>query len=224
MAIKVVDLLGDVQKILNDDGTRWTLTELQSWLNAGYRALVDVRPDAGTAVGTFNCVAGVRQDLTTTFPTAVELIDVVRNVASGSNKQTIEPGDMRALNQLRRTWPADTSTLDIEYFLIDSRVQNQFMVYPPAASGAQVEVIYSLIPAPHTLTLAQLQNSATTETLRLLDSYANPLLDYILYRSFMKDQDVPASATRSAAHYQAFLQSLGIKTEGDAATKPKPKP
>lgn len=221
MSIKVVDLLGDVQKILNDDGTRWPLTELQSWINAGYRAIVDIRPDAGTLVDTFNCVAGVRQNLTTIFPGAIELIDVVRNVAAGSNKQTVEPIDLKALNQLRRNWPSDTASIDIEYFVPDTRVQNQFMVYPPATSSAQIEVIYSQIPTPHTLTLLQLQNTATTETIRLLDCYANPLLDYVLYRAFMKDQDIPASAARSAAHFQAFMQSLGAKTEGDGATKPR---
>lgn len=221
MSIKVVDLLGDVQKILNDDGTRWPLTELQSWINAGYRAIVDIRPDAGTLVDTFNCVAGVRQNLTTIFPSAIELIDVVRNVAAGSNKQTVEPIDLKALNQLRRNWPLDTASIDIEYFVPDTRVQNQFMVYPPATSSAQVEVIYSQIPVPHTLTLLQLQNPSTTEAVRLLDCYANPLIDYVLYRAFMKDQDIPASAARSAAHFQAFLQSLGAKTEGDSATQRK---
>lgn len=221
MSIKVVDLLGDVQKILNDDGTRWPLTELQSWINAGYRAIVDIRPDAGTLVDTFNCVAGVRQNLTTIFPSAIELIDVVRNVAAGSNKQTVEPIDLKALNQLRRNWPLDTASIDIEYFVPDTRVQNQFMVYPPATSSVQVEVIYSQIPVPHTLTLLQLQNPSTTEAVRLLDCYANPLIDYVLYRAFMKDQDIPASAARSAAHFQAFLQSLGAKTEGDSATQRK---
>lgn len=219
MPIKVVDLLADAQKILNDDGTRWPLTELQSWINAGYRAIVDIRPDAGTIVDTFNCAAGVRQNLTTIFPNAIELIDVVRNVASGSNKQTVEPIDLKALNQLRRSWPADTASIDIEYFVLDARVQNQFMVYPPATSSAQIEVIYSQIPAPHTLTLSQLQNTATAETIRLLDCYANPLLDYVLYRAFMKDQDAPASAARSAAHFQAFTESLGAKTEGDGAAR-----
>lgn len=221
MSIKVVDLLADVQKILVDDGSRWALTELQSWLNAGYRALVDIRPDAGSIVGTFACTAGVRQDLTTIFPAAVELIDVVRNVASSSAKQAVQPIDLRALNKMRPTWANDAGSIDIEYFVLDTRVQNQFMVYPPAAAGAQVEVIYSQIPTPHTLTLVQLQNTSTAETLRLLDCYANPLLDYVLYRAFQKDQDVPASAERSAVHYQAFLQGLEAKTQGDQAAKPE---
>ncbi len=94
------------------------------------------------------------------------------------------------------------------------------MVYPPALSSARLEVIYNSVPLPHALTLEQLQNSATTEVIRLVDTYANMLLDYVMYRAFMKDTEVQGSANLATLYYQAFKDSLGVKTSGDGASQP----
>jgi len=93
-------------------------------------------------------------------------------------------------------------------------------VYPPATNTAQLEVVYSQVPAAHTLTEAQLLNSATTEVIRIDDSYSNAMLDYILYRAYSKDVDYAANAQRAVAHYQAFQNAIGVKTTTEAASRP----
>ncbi len=220
--VKVVSLLADAQTLLldADAGARWPLTELQRWLNAAYLEVVNVKPEASTQSGTFNCVAGVRQNLTTTFSGATRLLEVVRNVAVGSTGQAVIQVERHSLDDQRRTWPSDPASITIENYIFDPRLPTEFMVYPPALNTAQLEVIYHSTPAPHTLTLSQLQNQSTTEVIRIPDAYANALREYVLYLAFSKDSDVPANAERAAAHYQAFKDSLSGKLAGDDATQP----
>jgi hypothetical protein len=219
--IKVVDLLAQAQILLLDTaGTRWALTELQGWLNSGYRAIVDIRPDANTPVGTVTCIAGIRQDVASTFANAIELVEVIRNVAATSNNNMVIQIDRHSLDDQRRTWPNDPASVNIENYIYDPRTPTQFLVYPPALNTAQLEVVYNAIPTPHTLTLVQLQNTSTSETIRLIDSYANPLLDFVMYRAFTKDSDNPANARRAADHYQAFKDAMGLKAGGDKSVQP----
>jgi hypothetical protein len=48
------------------------------------------------------------------------------------------------------------------------------------------------------------------------DIFANAILDFILYRAYSKDADYAANAGRAQGHYQAFLNSLGVKASTDA--------
>jgi len=58
------------------------------------------------------------------------------------------------------------------------------------------------------------------------DIYASALLDYILYRAYSKDADIaPSAPQRAVGHYQAFLQSIIGKEQGESAydaNMPKP--
>ena len=41
--------------------------------------------------------------------------------------------------------------------------------------------------------------------------YRNVLLDYVLYRAYLKDADYTENAQRAVAHYTAFNQALGVR-------------
>lgn len=220
MSVKVVDLVRDAQVILIDDGTRFPVLELQAWLNAGYRETVNLRPDANTLTAVFTCAAGVRQDISLAFPNALKLIEVIRNVAAASNQFAVMLADRQVFDDQRRNWTVDPATISIENYMYDPRLNNQFLVYPPALNTAQLEIVYCEMPQPHALTATQLQTPTTTETIRLLDSYANILLDYVLYRAFSKDAGNPENAARAVAHYSAFKDSLTGKSGSDQAVKP----
>lgn len=221
---KVVDLLTQVQTVLLDlTGDRFALTELQWWLNAAYREIIIIRPDANTVVGTLNCAAGVRQNIAVSFTDAVRLIEVVRNVASGSDGSTVSLADRESIDGQRRTWTKDPASISIDMYMYDPRAPLQFLVYPPALNTAQLEIIYVAVPAPHTLSLVQLQNPATAETVRIFDTYVNQIIDYILYRAYSKDAGDPTYAQRALAHNQAFINSLNSKTSSDQASVPNSK-
>ena len=59
-----------------------------------------------------------------------------------------------------------------------------------------------------------------TDPITLDDIYANALLDYMLYRSYLKDADFSGNVNRSTIHKNAFMQSLGLKAQSDVETDP----
>jgi hypothetical protein len=219
--VKVVDLIARARTILQDTtSVRWALYELQWWLNDGYRETLNIRPDSNTSTDTFPCAAGPRQILTTEFANATRLISVVRNVAANSNKYAVHLVDRRVLDTQRRGWFAEPASISIEQYVFDPRQPKEFMVYPPATSTAELEVMYAEVPEPHTLTDAELGNPATAEVIRIDDTFANALLDYILFRAYTKDSEQQGNAARAAAYYQAFQSSLGGSAQVNAASQP----
>lgn len=219
--VKVVDLISRARTLLQDTtSVRWALSELQLWLNDSYRETLNLRPDSNTLTGTFTCAAGPRQVLTTGFANATRLVAVVRNVATTSNKYAVHLIDRRVLDGQRRGWYTETPSVSVEQYMFDARQPKEFMVYPPATTLAQLEVLYAQVPTPHTLTDEQLANSATAEVIRIDDTFANAMLDYMLYRAYTKDSEQQGNAARAVAHFQAFQSSLGVSAQVNAASQP----
>lgn len=218
---KVVDLISRAQTLLQDTtSVRWPAPELQNYVNDSYREIVNLRPDSNTEVGEFTCVEGARQVLTDTFASALRVIEVIRNTAATSAKGAVRIVNRRMLDDQRRNWYAETPTVNIQHYMFDARLPKEFLVYPPAAAEARLEVIYASVPLAHTLTEAQLVNAATTEVIRIDDSYFNAMLDYVLYRAYSKDAEYTANAQRAVAHYQAFQSALGVSAQANAASQP----
>lgn len=213
MAIYVSDLITRAQTILQDttsQGIRWPREELLGWLNDAYREIVGLRPDASSKYDTFVCVQGTRQDLHrdgSGMIDAIQLLDVARNL--GGNMGAIRKVDRVLLDDQRRTWHAEASTDSIEMWAQDPRSQREFFVYPPAKAGAQVEVLYSFAPATHS------SEGDGNGEIRLLDIFANPILDFMLYRAYQKDVDYAANDMRASVHYQAVYNALGLQSQAD---------
>lgn len=220
--VLVRDLITRAQTVLQDTtSTRWPVEELVGWLNDSYREIILARPDANSETGTYTCTEGTRQDLAKTgggFPNALSLLDVVRNVAPASSKRAIRHIDRTILDDQRRGWHAETPTVNVEHFMFDARLPRSFLVYPPATAQAQLEVVFSSVPLSH---IASEAADGSTATIRIVDSYANAMLDYILYRAYTKDAEYAANAQRATAHYQAMATALGIKTQSDLTVTPK---
>lgn len=219
--VKVVDLISRAHTILLDTtAVRWPALELQNWLNDGYREIVNILPAAYVQSTLFTCAAGYRQDISSISTRVFKLIEVICNRAASSRKRAIQLVSRKSLDTMRPGWYAETAGVNIQKYVFDPRMPKEFLVYPPATTAAQVELLYSEVPAPHTLTESQLMNSSTTEVIRLDDIYASPLLDYILYRAYTKDAEQPNNAARAVAHYQAMTTALGGRTQGDKAAEP----
>jgi hypothetical protein len=219
--VKVVSIISRAQTLLKDaSGARWPVLELQLWLNDSYREIVTLHPDANAEVGTFVCAAGYRQTLETNYPYAYKVLEVLNNSAATSNKKFVKLVSKRSMDSMVPDWYNQTASVNIEKYMYDQRVPKDFLVYPPATTAARLEIIYSTVPQPHTLTEAQLQNAATAEVIRLDDIYGSPILDYILYRAYTKDSEQPNNAARAAAHYQAMVTSLNFKVQSDESVAP----
>lgn len=222
MAIaKVVDIISRVQVLLQDTtSVRWPALELQNYINDSYREIVNLRPDSNTDTGEFVCVAGARQDITATFASALRVVEVIRNTAATSAKGAVRIVNRRMLDDQRRSWYAETPTVDIQHYMFDPRLPKEFLVYPPATTVARLEVVFASVPVAHALSEAQLINPATAEVIRVDDSYFNAMVDYVLYRAYTKDAEYASNAQRAVAHFQAFQGALGVSAQANAASQP----
>lgn len=219
--IKVREVIKRVEDVLQDSNVRWPRIELQNWLNESYLQIVQLRPDSNAKTGTFTCVAGTRQTITTGFASALRIIDIVRNLASASDKKVVRLINRSVLDDQRPAWHTDTATVNIQNYTFDVRQPKSFFVFPPATTAAQLEVVYADLPTAHALSAANLDPASSSSDVILIDdTYVSAILDWILYRAFSKDAEFAANAARAGAHYQTFMSSIGTKTQSDVASAP----
>lgn len=218
--VKVTDIIKRVEDVLQDTNIRWPRTELQNWLNESYLAITLLRPDANAKTGSFTCVAGTRQSLTTEFPSALRLLDVTRNLAG--NYKVIRLVSRSVLDDQRPAWHAETGTANIQHYTYDPRQPKEFFVYPPATTSAELEVVYTDSPGAHALSESDLDpDNGSTEVIKLDDIYMSPMIDWVLYRAYSKDAEYGSNEARAAAAYQAFNAAIGAKSQSDSATSPQ---
>ena len=215
MAVTTVGTVVENAKLVLQEitaaGTRWTNEELIGWLNEAYQAIVQIKPDASSINATLTLDPGTRQQIP---QDGLRLIDVVRNVADTSDQLGILVTSRRALDTTRRSWHADDASVNIEQFVFDDQDPTHFYVYPPA----EVEIIYSAVPAPHDVTLGL--EGLRDEPIKLNDSYAPVITDYILYRAYSKDAAHAANLNRAQMHLQAYMNALGQKVQIDRSLSP----
>ena len=219
--IKVIEIIKRVEDVLQDSNVRWPRVELQNWLNESYLQIALLRPDASSKTGTLTCVAGSRQTITSGFSTALRLLDVVRNLASSSNKKVVRLIERSVLDDQRPAWHNDTASINIQNYTFDVRQPKEFFVFPPATTSAQLEVVYADLPGTHSLSEANLHpTTGSAEVIKVDDTYLSVITDWILYRAFSKDAEFAANAARAGAHYQTFMSSIGNKTQSDVGSSP----
>jgi len=211
--IKVIDVLATVRTILQDfAAVRYTNATLLGFFNDGQREVVLNRPDANVASASFTLVAGSKQSLPVA---ALRLIDVTRN----TNGQAVSPIARSLLDQNLPNWHEKTAGNDgIEHFVYEDTDPKNFYVFPKVdVANHSVEIVYSTVPADIAIT----NFASATDVIGLDDLYANCLVDYVLYKAYQIDS-AEGNMQRAAMHFQAFSQSLGIKTKSDAASSPRP--
>lgn len=225
--VKVTEIVKSAGILLNDvSNTRWKRVELQQWINDSYREIVNLRPDANAKSAEVLLAEGARQKLYDTssinLPLATRILDVVRNVAASSSKNSVATIKREVLDESLPGWSGSTPSVNVAYWVPDVLTPSEFMVYPPATDLSEVEIIYSSVPAPHALTEEELApTGGSSATINLDDVYANAILDYVLYRAQMKDAET-GNDSRSAMHFSAFTAALQVKTSTDMAVTKKP--
>lgn len=86
--------------------------------------------------------------------------------------------------------------------------------YSISASGAQIAAD---VASGTTVTTGP---TVILGTLSIPDIFANTLLDYMLYRAYLKDSEYAGNAQRAQAHYGAFATALGIEIKSTMANSP----
>jgi hypothetical protein len=188
----------------------WGADELLGWLNEGRGWMCSKRPDLYQASENVELLEGARQVLP---DGSRRLFAVVRNVSAPRQRQiTLVAG--ADLARVRPTWRSQAKAAEIVHYVYDDKEPGQFDVYPPARAGVVVEISYAKPPA-----------TAVDETeLEQERTFESALVDYVLYRCFLKEADtVPAFHARAAQHLQAAEAFLMGDVQAKAVTSPNNK-
>lgn len=204
------NIMTRARSVLQDSsGTRWSDSELLSWIGSGQRFIAIVRPDACSENAVLTLVAGTKQ----TIPSdGFRLLDVMRNIKTdGTGGRVVRYCDREALDGTEPGWHYGTAKQEIRNYIYDNRDPLHFYTSPPATTASKLEILYSKKPTDPT---------DSTSTLSISDLFEDPLLNYVLYRAYSKDAEVEQNATLSAGYLSACMSMLGVKTQKDAAFSP----
>lgn len=219
--ITAANLLLRIRDTLQDTtGVRWLDAELLRYMNDAQREIVNLRPDASSTTTNVALVVGTAQ----TIPTAgLRLIKVVRNMSaaggSATGKRAVRIVDREILDTQEPNWHDPTVTGDathtttVKHYVFDEDDPRRFYVYPGASSTSTfIEIVYSTSPTDFANT--------SSATMFIDDIYANALIDYVLYRSYMKDAEFAGNAQRAQSHYQLFANSVGAGAQINLISSP----
>jgi len=203
------NLISRIQDTLQDTtGVRWTEAELLRYINDAQREVVNFNPAAAADHSNVQLATGTEQSIP---DVAMCLIKVVRNMSatggSATGKKAIRLVDEDILNSIEPNWHDPTVTGDaahgsvIKHYIYDPDDPRRFYVYPGVKSGSNAYV--ELVTARNPTDL-----SSTSSTIYIDDVYGNALVDYVLYRCYMKDAEFAGNAQRAGSHYQLFMASV----------------
>jgi len=221
IVLRATDLLQDQTSI------RWPVAELVRWLNDAQRAIIKVRPDALNTTKTMTLVVGTRQDLddAALAPVPAKLIEITRNLATGSTMQAVTLVPRKILDAQMPRWHAAAGSVSILHYMFDPRDPKTFYVYPPALATAQLEVMYSAYPSiiveP---TASGADYTAVIGDLSVPDIYADDVLNLMLYRCYSKDSEYAGNEARAQGYLAAAVASLGAEIQATMAVQPQMKP
>lgn len=194
-------------------GIRWPATDLVQHLNDGLVALAEIRPDATAKTISHSLVAGVKQ----TVPAGcLKLMDITRNTSGAPIRQT----QQQLLDDIDPNWYSRPGSTRIRHFYFDERDPKTFYVYPPAATGASVELLHSAAPAVIPAPSGRSYDTVTGD-LPVADAFKSGLWSFVLFRAYSKDAQYGGNSAMSLAHYQLFMS---LKTSGDGPSTEDAKP
>lgn len=218
MAVTAQSIIRRVVETLQDTtSVRWPVNELVRYLNDAQREVGTYRPDALITNATHSLVTGSKQALPAN---GMKLLDIVRNSTATSNR-AVRMTNRQILDAQVPNWHNLTGAAEVLHFIYDPRDPTVFYVYPPAATGAAVYMIYAGYPASITEPADGATYTAVTGNIGVPDVFANALADYVLYRAYTKDAEYAGNVARAQAHYQAFTNALTVEANATAVAGPK---
>lgn len=213
------NIISRVQDTLQDTtSVRWPEAELLRYINDAQREIVNMKPEASATTANVQLVTGTKQ----TLPTGgLRLIKVTRNMSDTSGgatgKRAIRIVDIDILNTQEPDWNDPTVSGDaahgtnVKHYVFDPDDPKKYYVYPGVSGSAYVEIVYSKSPT---------DLSGTSSTIDVDDIFGNAIIDFVLFKAYLKDSEYAGNAQRSSQHYQLFVNSLGAGTQSQNIINP----
>jgi hypothetical protein len=201
------NLISRIQDTLQDTtSVRWPEAELLRYINDAQREIVNFKPEASATHANVVLSAGTEQSIPSG---GLRLIKVTRNMSGtasdATGKRAIRIVDVDILNSQEPDWHDPTVTGDaahgtnVKHYAFDFDDPKKFYVYPGVSGDAYLEIVYSGSPTDLT---------ATSDTISLDDIYGNAIIDFVLYKAYLKDSEYAGNQQRAATHYQLFTASI----------------
>lgn len=209
--MQAISIIRQVAEVLQDQSNvTWTEAQLIQWLNDAQRTVALVRPDASAVTGLLSLAAGTKQSLPAN---GLRLLALIRNMGAGADPgPAVRLVDRGTLDTVSPNWHSATPVKVIKEYSLDDRDLLRYWVNPPADGTTKLEGTYAVSPAGVT---------ATTSDIALADTYAPALVEWMLYRCFLRDSEQTPNFQRAAGHFQNFFNLLGLKMQADMASSPK---
>ncbi len=195
-------LVAKAQLVAQDvSGVRWTAAEWLSFVNDAQIGIVMMKPVASIKIASQPLAVGTKQSLPAD---GIDFLEITRNTGVGGLTPGLTPRRVSrdAMNAQLPTWQSVTPTAVVTNYMHDPEQREIFHVYPPSDGTAQVEVSYVAYPA---------RLYAVGDTMTLDDMYEAPMLDYMLYRAYLKDIEFVGNAERALFHLKQCETQLGVK-------------
>jgi hypothetical protein len=205
-------LITSVSRLLHDTANeRWSTTELLEYLNDGQKEACIPKPDIYTVATSFQLAAGTRQQIPAN---SVQLVKIVRNMGlDGTTPGSAIPSVvMQQLDLVRPGWHSEAASAVVKHWMYDEKAPKFFWVYPRNTGTGYVEAILGAVPPD----VAAVSNAITID-----DIYKNPLVNYMLFRSYSKDADFAANESLAKTYYDLFMSSLMTKEGREKADRPQ---
>ena len=222
MALTGTNLLSRIKDTLQDTSSvRWTEAELLRYINDAQREIVNFKPDASAVTANVQLVTGTLQTLPTN---GLRLIKVTRNMSgtgSATGKRAIRIVSSDILNTQEPDWHDPTVTghathgTEVKHYVFDEDDPRKFYVYPGVAGNAYVEIVYSKNPD---------DLSSASSNIDIDDIYGNAIIDFVLYKAYLKDAEYAGNAQRAGTHYQLFTASVGQGAQAQTLLDPNTDP
>lgn len=207
---RVVDISQDKTSI------RWPVNEIIRALNDAQREIILYRPDAMVTNATLALVAGPKQSLPSN---GTKLIDIPRNTNGGAIRLT----NREILDAQTPGWYSLAGTLSPVHYMYDIRDPKVFYVYQPALMGASLDIVYSAIPTDISEVAEGSLYDVVTGNISVPDIYANAMVDFALFKIYLKDAEYAGNAARAQNHYTMFGNALGTEFKSLSAFSPTSK-
>ena len=201
LILRIEDSLQDSTNV------RFPEAELLRYINDAQREIVNLRPESAADHSNIALVVGTEQTIPSS---ALRLIKVVRNMSaaggSATGKRAITLVDMDIINSQDPDWHDPDVTGDaahtttVKHYMFDEDDPRSFYVYPGASSTSTfVEIITSANPT---------DLSSTSSTIYIDDVYGNAIVDFALYKCYLKDAEFAGNMAMAQLHYQLFISSI----------------
>lgn len=233
--MKALVPLERVVYILQDDtSVRWSANELVDWLNDAQVATQALRPDSTEEMTSIPMVPGSYQDLSQRsadlLNPSTKLIKVTRNMAIEGRRRAVRLVSRQLMDAVKPDWESSPPATDAVNYMTDPNLPNCFWVYPPApvpsatVPAMMCEVQYSATPTPiQPMLLPDKTWRDIVGDLSVKDRFMQPLVDFILYRAYLKDSEYGGNGARAQTHFQMFQNALMADQQGTMLAQPKAK-